>query len=129
MKGWFGVLCSVALANVSWYLYGEPTSPVSAHRVGAVAAKAGDEEGKARRVGGSHCRTPITAHGNKPACAAPINVQTTISSTDETAVAIESGLDIGLYTCLYKHSAKEELIGIIAGIRRRKHQALLGEPV
>jgi hypothetical protein len=29
------MLLLIALANVPWYLYGAPTSPVSAHRTGA----------------------------------------------------------------------------------------------
>jgi DNA-binding response OmpR family regulator len=48
---------------------------------------------------------------------------------DEMAGSIESGLAVGAHTCLFKPFALEELIGIIAEIRRRKRRKAFGEPV
>lgn len=47
---------------------------------------------------------------------------------EEMASAIEKGLEIGAYTCLYKPFETEELIGIIEDISRKKLCSLLGEP-
>ena len=47
---------------------------------------------------------------------------------DEMAAAIEQGMQVGAYTCLYKPLAVDTLIGIIEDISRRKRNALLGEP-
>ena len=47
---------------------------------------------------------------------------------EEMASAIEKGLEIGAYTCLYKPLAMEELIGIIKEISRKKLRSLFGEP-
>jgi DNA-binding response OmpR family regulator len=45
---------------------------------------------------------------------------------DEMAASIKNGLEVGAFTCLYKPFAMEELLGIIAGIRRRRRQVILG---
>jgi DNA-binding NtrC family response regulator len=47
---------------------------------------------------------------------------------EEMTAAIEQGLKIGAYTCLYKPLAMEELIGIIKEISREKLRSVLGEP-
>jgi DNA-binding response OmpR family regulator len=47
---------------------------------------------------------------------------------EEMTAAIEQGLQIGAYTCLYKPLAMEELIGIIKEISREKLRSVLGEP-
>jgi len=47
---------------------------------------------------------------------------------EEMAPAIEKGLQIGAYTCLYKPFDTEELVGVIKEISRKKLQSLLGEP-
>ena len=47
---------------------------------------------------------------------------------EEMTAAIEQGLQIGAYTCLYKPLATEELIGIIKEISRNKLRSVLGEP-
>lgn len=48
---------------------------------------------------------------------------------EEMGGAIEKGLQLGAYTCLYKPFETEDLIGIIEEIRQKKIRALLGEPV
>lgn len=47
---------------------------------------------------------------------------------NEMSAAIEKGRQVGAHTCLYKPFAVDSLIGIIADIRRRKRNAILGEP-
>lgn len=47
---------------------------------------------------------------------------------EEMASAIEQGIQVGAYTCLYKPLATEELIGIIQEISRKKLRSALGEP-
>lgn len=47
---------------------------------------------------------------------------------DEMSAAIEQGMQVGAYTCLYKPFAVDTLIRIIEDISRRKRNALLGEP-
>jgi two-component system, NtrC family, response regulator HydG len=47
---------------------------------------------------------------------------------NEMSSAIEQGMQVGAYTCLYKPLAVDTLIGIIEDISRRKRNALLGEP-
>jgi DNA-binding NtrC family response regulator len=47
----------------------------------------------------------------------------------EMAVAIESGLQVGAYTCLYKPLAMDELLGVVGEISRRKLRQFLGEPL
>lgn len=44
------------------------------------------------------------------------------------AAAIEQGMQVGAYTCLYKPLAVETLLRIVDDISRRKRNALLGEP-
>lgn len=46
---------------------------------------------------------------------------------DEMVASIERSLGSGAYTCLYKPLAMDELLGILAEIRRRKHRTILGE--
>ena len=47
---------------------------------------------------------------------------------NEISTAIEQGMQVGAYTCLYKPFAVDTLIGIIEEISRRKRNAILGEP-
>jgi len=47
---------------------------------------------------------------------------------NEISTAIEQGMQVGAYTCLYKPFAVDRLIGIIEDISRRKRNATLGEP-
>jgi len=47
---------------------------------------------------------------------------------DEMASAVEKGLRIGAYTCLYKPFRVEELINIVEEINRRKLRKVLVEP-
>lgn len=47
---------------------------------------------------------------------------------EEMGGAIEKGLKIGAYTCLYKPFEIEALSGILEEISKKKLQALLGEP-
>ena len=50
------------------------------------------------------------------------------SYRSEVSVAIEQGMQEGSYTCLYKPLAMDKLMPIIEDIKRRKLNALLGEP-
>jgi len=45
----------------------------------------------------------------------------------EMAASIQKGLRMGIYACLYKPFAMDELIGIIEEIGRKKLHALLGD--
>lgn len=47
---------------------------------------------------------------------------------NEISTAIERGMQVGAYTCLYKPFAVDTLVGIIEEISRRKRNAILGEP-
>jgi DNA-binding NtrC family response regulator len=46
----------------------------------------------------------------------------------ETSDLIHKGLQIGAYTCLYKPFETEQIIGLIAEIKKKKLGAVLGEP-
>ncbi len=48
---------------------------------------------------------------------------------DEMGGAVEKGMQIGAYSCLYKPFEIEQLIGIIEEITRKKLRQVLGEPV
>lgn len=50
------------------------------------------------------------------------------SERHEMSMAIEQGMEVGAYTCLYKPFAMDNLMQIIKEISRRKRNVLLGEP-
>jgi DNA-binding NtrC family response regulator len=50
------------------------------------------------------------------------------SYRDEMSASIQQGMQVGAYTCLYKPLAMDKLMPIIEDIKRRKRNALLGEP-
>lgn len=50
------------------------------------------------------------------------------SERHEMSTAIEQGMQVGAYTCLYKPLALDHLLEIINDISRRKRNVLLGEP-